>query len=84
MASQLLGIEPSHMLGEAHLLSRNPDILERRNLTWAYPPVLLLKASEDYDTVKERIDDTRKFFQRQVRLSIPLQTVDPRCHCLIV
>ncbi len=63
-----MGLQPDHIFEERNLLCWNPDIAEKRNMTWAYPPVLLLKAAKDYDSVKERIDNTKKFFKRHVRL----------------
>ena len=71
----LMGVQPDHMLEETHLQGRNPDIAEKRDLTWPYPPVLLLKAAEDYATYRERIDESVKFFRRQVRLTRSSQGV---------
>ena len=76
VASMLMGIQPDNMLEEPHLLCHNPDVAEERNVTWAYPPVLLLKASEDHDMMKERIDNTKNFFRRHVRLSRPSQSFE--------
>ena len=64
----LMGIQPDHMFEERNLLCWNPDTALKRNMTWAYPPVLLLKASNDNDGVKERMDNTKNFFRRHVRL----------------
>ena len=64
----LMGLQPDHMFEERNLLCWNPDTALKRNMTWAYPPVLLLKASNDNDGVKERMDNTKNFFRRHVRL----------------
>lgn len=63
----LLGNFPDAMYQEPELQGWNPDIAERKNMTWAYPPVLLLKADQDWDVDKERIADSMKILQRQVR-----------------
>ncbi|CAL5222218.1 g4550 [Coccomyxa viridis] len=64
VASMLMGLQPDHMFEERNLLCWNPDTALKRNMTWAYPPVLLLKASNDNDGVKERMDNTKNFFRR--------------------
>ena len=79
VASMLMGIQPDHMLEETHLQGRNPDIAHKRVLTWPYPPVLLLKAAEDQETYRERIDDSVKFFRRQVSLITCLQESNKPC-----
>ena len=67
VASMLLGVTPDDMYEETHLQGWNPDIVEKRNQTWAYPPVLLLSAAADMEGYKQRIGDSMKFFQQQVR-----------------
>ena len=71
----LRGIEPDKMYDEPCLQGWNPDIADKQNVTWAYPPVLLLKAAGNWDGYKQRIAGSIRHFQRQV---------SPTCACRII
>jgi len=66
VASMLLGIRPDVMMEEHDLMGWNPDKVEGPGVTWPYPPVLLLEATEDWSNFRDRVRNTERFFIRQV------------------
>ncbi len=66
VASMLMGFKPDAIFEEEHLISKNVLEVEGINLTWPYPPVLILEAQNDWDHYKERIQRTLQYLGEQV------------------
>ncbi len=64
----LMGFKPDGIFKEEHLIGKNVDEVEGVNMTWPYPPVLILEAQNDWDHYKERIQRTLQFLREQVTL----------------